>query len=138
MFCPQIIQLPQKDITITAFAFPASNDYSYSWNLISHPSKAEGAMQDANTATVKLSNLIDGTYLFKIDVTGKNGEAGSNLVNLTVLPQLRVNKSPVAIIQPDNSTVQLPNKGRLNSICQHFNVLFLITIRHCIRWFIFY
>jgi len=107
----QVIQLPKDETTISAFVLPASKSYKYEWQLISRPSTTEevGNMEGSNTDHIKLSHLKAGNYTFKVIVTDKN-LTGSSTVNLTVLPPQRVNTPPIAVIQPANSTVQLPNR----------------------------
>lgn len=110
----QVIQLPKDETILSAFALPAppsNSPYKYEWQLISKPSTGSefGNMEGSDTPTLKLSHLRAGNYTFKVIVTGTNA-AGSTSVNVTVLPPARVNKPPIAVIQPANSTVQLPNK----------------------------
>ncbi|RWS17862.1 dyslexia-associated protein KIAA0319-like protein [Dinothrombium tinctorium] len=108
----KVIQLPEKSVSINAYAVPENSNYKYQWRLVSHPSNEEtGQMQDANTNNVKLTNLRQGVYKLQVIVSTVSGDAtGSAFVNVTVLPPKRVNKPPIVIIQPSNSTVQLPNK----------------------------
>ena len=109
----QVIQLPLDETTLSAFVIqsPKSKSYKYEWQLIAKPSTTEevGNMEGSNTEHLKLSHLKAGNYTFKLIVTDGDLK-GSNEVNVTVLPPKRVNKPPVAVIQPANSTVQLPNK----------------------------
>ncbi|CAG2163622.1 unnamed protein product [Oppiella nova] len=107
----QVIQLPKDEVTLSAFVLPASQSYKYEWQLISRPSQSEdiGNMEGANTDQIKLSRLAAGNYTFRVSVTS-DGLVGASTVNVTVLPPKRLNKPPVAVIKPANSTVQLPNK----------------------------
>ncbi|GFR28437.1 dyslexia-associated protein KIAA0319 [Trichonephila clavata] len=108
------LQLPDNEVTLSAYALKqpegGSENYKYEWTLISHPEGDEtGTMQDQNTKSLKLSKLRAGLYTFKVYVTADNA-FGEAMVNVTVLPPERENKPPVAIIQPSNVTVKLPNK----------------------------
>ncbi|GFX42292.1 dyslexia-associated protein KIAA0319-like protein [Trichonephila clavipes] len=108
------LQLPDNEVTLSAYALKqpegGSENYKYEWTLISHPEGDEtGTMQDQNTKSLKLSKLRAGLYTFKVFVTADNA-FGEAMVNVTVLPPERENKPPVAIIQPSNVTVKLPNK----------------------------
>nr|CAD7198983.1 unnamed protein product [Timema douglasi] len=67
-------------------------------------------MNDQNGGTLKLSNLIEGLYTFKVSVSSP-GAYGETLANVTVLPPKRINQIPVAIISPSSQTVKLPNTG---------------------------
>lgn len=107
-----ILQLPNDSITISASVEPPNNQYAYKWTLVSKP---DSPAQDTgwiglNTDTLKLNKLVEGTYIFNITVTNKLLASGQATVNITVLSPKRVNKPPTAIIQPNNSTVQLPKK----------------------------
>lgn len=108
------LQLPENEITLSAYALKQKdgedNNFRYEWTLLSHPDGDEtGTMQDQNTRNLKLSKLRAGIYTFKVTVTGKSA-IGEATVNVTVLPPERENKPPVAIIQPSNVTIKLPNK----------------------------
>lgn len=107
----QVIQLPRDETLLSAFVLPPSKSYKYEWQLIAKPSTTEevGNMEGSNSDHIKLSHLKAGNYTFKVMVTDRDLK-GSTVVNVTVLPPTRVNKPPVAIIRPANSTVQLPNK----------------------------
>ncbi|XP_076348164.1 LOW QUALITY PROTEIN: dyslexia-associated protein KIAA0319-like protein [Tachypleus tridentatus] len=110
----KVIQLPDNEVTLSAYALPQENTgekYSYLWTLLSQPGGDEeaGIMQGQTSPTLKLSKLRSGVYMFEISVTG-NGSSGKDTVSVTVLPPKRTNKPPVAIIQPSNVTVKLPNK----------------------------
>ncbi|XP_054708646.1 dyslexia-associated protein KIAA0319 homolog [Uloborus diversus] len=108
------LQLPENEVTLSAYALKQQqgegDNYKYEWTLISHPEGDEtGTMQDQNTKNLKLSKLRAGIYTFKVTVSSSNA-LGEAMVNVTVLPPERENKPPVAIIQPSNVTVKLPNK----------------------------
>ncbi|XP_064597455.1 dyslexia-associated protein KIAA0319-like protein [Liolophura sinensis] len=111
------IQLPQNEVTLSAFALPhadSDEEYHYEWLLLSGPDGAEkGSMADKNTDTLKLSNLIAGLYAFKIKVTGTN-KYGEGFVNVTVKPPARQNQPPVAIIKPKSQSVVLPKSPILD------------------------
>ncbi|CAN8000142.1 unnamed protein product, partial [Ixodes hexagonus] len=107
------LHLPENEVTLSAYVFKEKSEgaqYRYQWTLVSHPDGEEtGVMQDQNTNSLKLSHLREGLYTFRVETTGNNSY-GENTVNVTVLPPKRINKPPVAIIQPDNVTVKLPTK----------------------------
>ncbi|KAG1671737.1 Dyslexia-associated protein KIAA0319-like protein [Nymphon striatum] len=107
-----VLQLPENKISLSAFAVPdppEGEEYKYEWNLISHPAGDDtGREEDRHTKTLQLSNLKEGLYTFKVEVTGK-GAYGETYVNVTVKPPKRVNTPPVAVISPKNVTIKLPN-----------------------------
>lgn len=109
-----ILQLPNDSITIKAYVDPPSNEYVYKWTLVSKPNspaQQDTGWMEQNTDTLKLNKLVKGQYIFKIAVSAPNKlSSGQTQVNITVLAPKRVNRPPVAIIQPNNSVVQLPKK----------------------------
>ncbi|GIX88104.1 dyslexia-associated protein KIAA0319 [Caerostris extrusa] len=108
------LHLPKNEVILSAYAFmqPEGNseNLKYEWTLISHPKGDEtGIMQDQNTKNLKLSKLRTGLYTFKVTVTSGN-ISGESMVNVTVTSFKQENKPPIAIIQPANVTLKLPNK----------------------------
>lgn len=61
-------------------------------------------------ATVKLTDLTEGQYRFKVTVNGTNSY-GEGFATVTVLPKLRQNTAPQVVITPQTQTVKLPNSG---------------------------
>ncbi|XP_068081362.1 dyslexia-associated protein KIAA0319-like protein isoform X2 [Anabrus simplex] len=108
------VRLPENEVTLTAYTVPAEQSgehYKYEWNLLSQPEGVNsGTMNDQNGGTMKLSNLIEGLYMFKVAVSAP-GAYGEAYANVTVLPAKRINQPPVAIITPQVQTVKLPNTG---------------------------
>lgn len=111
------VQLPTKEVTLSVYVVPdeqsSGNKYSYLWTLISQPmGDSNGTMTDQTKDKVKLSNLAEGLYKFKVAVTG-SGSTGEAYANVTILPEKRINKSPEVIITPQQQTVKLPNSGAI-------------------------
>lgn len=109
------VRLPENEATLSAYTVPAEQPgehYNYKWTLISQPegSSNGGTMNDQNGNTLKLTNLSEGVYSFKVTVSAP-GVYGEALANVTVLPRKRINKPPVAVITPSQLTVKLPNTG---------------------------
>lgn len=107
------LKLPETEVTLSVFVIPdektSGDKYTYLWTLISQPNKySNGTMTDQTKDRVKLSNLSEGIYQFKITVTGSSyyGEA---FTNVSVLPPNRINKPPQVFITPSFQTVKLPN-----------------------------
>lgn len=83
------VRLPENEVTLSAYTVPAEQEnehYNYAWSLLSQPDGHTGIMADQNRMTVKLSNLSEGLYAFKVAVNGLNvyGEA---YANVSVLPR---------------------------------------------------
>ncbi len=103
----QTISLPVNSTTISGSGSDADGTVTlYSWTKISGPAASLGG---ATTATLSLSNLVEGTYVFRLRVTDDDGATGTDEVTVTVIPST-VNQSPVANAGPDQILV-LPNDG---------------------------
>ncbi len=76
---------------------------SYAWSKISGP--ATFAIANANAAATGLSNLVQGTYTFRLTVTDNSGATATDDVNVTV--NAAPNQSPVANAGSD-ITLTLP------------------------------
>lgn len=103
------ITLPTSSLSITGTATDTDGTVvGYAWTQTSGPSSA--TLSGATTATVAISNLIAGTYVFKLTATDNNGGTGSDNVAVTVNPA--VNVAPTAnagvnkvLTLPTNSVV---------------------------------
>jgi gliding motility-associated-like protein len=87
---------------------------SYLWIKVSGPA---ATLSNANTATVSISDLVEGNYVFRLTVTddGAPGLTASAQVAVNVFPQI-VNVAPVADAGADQ-TLGLPtNSINLNGI----------------------
>lgn len=84
------VRMPENEVTLSAFTVPAdeqvSGHYNYAWTLLSQPEPHTGIMTDQNQRTVKLSNLSEGLYKFKVSVTGLDS-FGEAYANVTVMPR---------------------------------------------------
>ncbi|XP_037957769.1 dyslexia-associated protein KIAA0319-like protein [Teleopsis dalmanni] len=107
------VRLPEKEVTLAAFTVPdeetANTKYNYLWTLISQPKgPMNGTISDQSKAKVRLSNLSEGLYTFRVTVTGANDTFGEATANVTVLPEARINRVPQAIIKPPFQILQQP------------------------------
>lgn len=85
------VRLPENEVTLSAYTVPAEQEnehYNYVWSLLSQPESHTGTMTDQNRMTVKLSNLSEGLYTFKVTVNSSNANAyGEAYANVSVLPR---------------------------------------------------
>lgn len=103
-----IITLPTSSTTLTAAASdPDGSIASYLWINTTGPSVP--TIAGASTNSLSVSNLIEGTYVFKVTVTDNEGATAFSVVNVIV--QSAANISPIAeagasksITLPTNST----------------------------------
>lgn len=83
------VRLPENEATLSAYTVPAergNQHYNYVWSLLSQPEGHTGTMTDQNRGTVKLSNLSEGLYTFKVTVSSSNAY-GEAYANVSVLPR---------------------------------------------------
>ena len=101
-----VMELPTNSTILngTASNDPDGTIVSFVWTWVSGPSQY--SIANATTATPSLSNLSQGTYVFRLTVTDNEGASSSASVTITVLPP--PNKPPVANAGKD-TTVVLPN-----------------------------
>ncbi|XP_045714413.1 dyslexia-associated protein KIAA0319-like protein homolog isoform X1 [Phyllostomus hastatus] len=104
------ITLPKDEVQLNASVLqePLEGEtYNYDWQLITHPKDYSGEMEGKYSKSLKLSKLTPGLYEFKVSVNGRNSE-GEGFVNVTVKPEPRKNRPPVAVVSPQFQEISLP------------------------------
>ncbi|XP_023284859.1 dyslexia-associated protein KIAA0319-like protein homolog [Seriola lalandi dorsalis] len=107
------VTLPRNEVELNAFVVPTpppGTNYAFDWRLITHPKDYSGEMEGKHSKTLKLSKLTVGLYEFEVTVDGE-GAHGEGYVNVTVKPEPRVNKPPVAIVSPKFQGISLPTSS---------------------------
>ncbi|XP_069033173.1 LOW QUALITY PROTEIN: dyslexia-associated protein KIAA0319-like protein [Embiotoca jacksoni] len=104
------VTLPRNEVELNAFVVPPGTNYVFDWRLITHPKDYSGEMEGQHSKTLKLSKLTVGLYDFEVKVDGK-GAHGEGYVNVTVKPEPRVNKPPVAVVSPKFQEISLPTSS---------------------------
>uniref|UniRef100_A0AAY5EMS3 PKD/Chitinase domain-containing protein n=1 Tax=Electrophorus electricus TaxID=8005 RepID=A0AAY5EMS3_ELEEL len=107
------VTLPSNEVELNAFVVPAppsGTKYAFDWHLRTHPKDSSGEMEGQHSKTLKLSKLTVGLYEFKVIVDG-DGAHGEGNVNVTVKPEPRVNKPPVAVVSPKYQEISLPTSS---------------------------
>lgn len=98
------ITLPVNTATLTGSGTDTDGTIaSYTWEKVSGPAVTMGP---TGQATLNLSNLVQGTYSFRLRVTDNEGASATDLVAVVVLP-LTVNQPPVVNAGTD-VTLTLP------------------------------
>ncbi|KAL2080372.1 hypothetical protein ACEWY4_024165 [Coilia grayii] len=107
------VTLPRSEVELNAFVVPApppDTTYTFDWRLKTHPKDYSGEMEGKHSKTLKLSKLTVGHYEFEVIVDG-DGAHGEGYVNVTVKPEPRVNKPPVAVVSPKFQEISLPTSS---------------------------
>jgi len=103
------ITLPTNEITIKGSGNdPDGNIDIFSWKQSSGPSTAD--LSGANTADLTASNLVVGTYVFKLTVTDNDGATDVDGVQVKVNETVSNNQAPTADAGP-NKTITLPKSS---------------------------
>ena len=104
------IQLPTNEAELTAIVEPDDEKHDYSWSLVDKPENDKnGTITDQTKVKVRVSNLSEGVYRFKLTVTG-GSSYGEAFANVTVVHAKRNNKVPTPIITPKFQVIKLPNQ----------------------------
>ncbi|XP_077006465.1 dyslexia-associated protein KIAA0319-like protein homolog isoform X5 [Tamandua tetradactyla] len=109
------ITLPKNEVQLNAYVLqePLEGEtYTYNWQLITHPKDYSGEMEGKHSQILKLSKLTPGLYEFKVIVDGQNTH-GEGYVNVTVKPEPRKNRPPVAIVSPQFQEISLPTTSTI-------------------------
>lgn len=104
----QSIQLPINNVTLngSASSDPDGTISSYAWSKVAGP--AQYNITNANTVSASITNLVAGTYSFRLVVTDNNGATDDDTVVITVAPAPPPpNVVPTANAGADQS-IQLP------------------------------
>uniref|UniRef100_A0A8D2ZG13 KIAA0319 like n=1 Tax=Scophthalmus maximus TaxID=52904 RepID=A0A8D2ZG13_SCOMX len=107
------VTLPRNEVELNAYVVPTppnGTNYAFDWSLITHPKDYSGEMEGKHSETLKLSRLTVGLYEFEVTANG-DGAQGEGYVNVTVKPEPRVNKPPVAIVSPKFQEISLPTSS---------------------------
>jgi gliding motility-associated-like protein len=98
------ITLPTNQVNLSCTANdPDGSISSYLWEKVSGPSATIGSANSANTTA---SNLVAGSYVFRVTVTDNDGATASDNVNVTVYEQ-NINQNPV-VDAGSTITIRLP------------------------------
>ncbi|KAM7324308.1 hypothetical protein ACRRTK_016613 [Alexandromys fortis] len=109
------ITLPKNEVQLNAYVLPEPEQgetYTYNWQLITHPRDYSGEMERRHSQVLRLSKLTPGLYEFKVIVEGQNAH-GEGYVNVTVKPEPRKNRPPVAIVSPQFQEISLPTTSTI-------------------------
>ncbi len=104
------VTIPSSSATLNGSASDPSNQiYAYLWTQLSGPSNATRSGESSLNLTA--SNLIEGTYVFRLRVYSETGLVGADDATVTVSPAAGV---PVANAGPDQAIVQPASSITLN------------------------
>jgi ribosomal protein L14 len=108
-----IITLPVNSTTLAGSGSDIDGTIaSYAWSRVSGPTTF--TLGNANAASTALSNLVQGTYVFRLTVTDNSGAAGTDDITVTVNPAPIPNQGPVAHAGNDIVMTLPTNSATLN------------------------
>ncbi|XP_014909927.1 dyslexia-associated protein KIAA0319-like protein [Poecilia latipinna] len=105
------VTLPRNEVELNAYVVPTpqpGSSYAFDWQLKTHPRDYSAQVEGNKGQTLKLSELTVGLYEFEVTVTDGDSAFGRGYVNVTVRPEPRVNKPPVATVSPKDQEISLP------------------------------
>lgn len=106
------ITLPTNSVLLNGSGDDADGTIlSYGWIKVSGPA---ATLANSNTASLSLSNLVEGTYLFRLTVTDDQGATGTNDATVTVQAAPVVNQNPVANAGADINLIYPTNSVTIN------------------------
>lgn len=104
------ISLPASSATLNGSATdPANAIYFHLWNQISGPTQASRSGE--TTPNLTASNLVEGTYVFRLRVFSESGLVGADEASITVTAAAGI---PIANAGPDQSIVLPTSSITLN------------------------
>ncbi|ENN76928.1 hypothetical protein D910_07061 [Dendroctonus ponderosae] len=104
------VKLPENEVTLVAKTVPEEdreNKYQYEWTSLLQP-EGSTAVKHQNDNELHLEKLSEGTYAFRVSASTASAY-GDTFVNVSVLPEARINTPPNIIITPANQTIKQPN-----------------------------
>ena len=103
----QVITLPVNSVNLDG---SASSDIDgsisrYQWSQLSGP--AASVIGTASIAKTSVSNLVEGTFQFRLEVTDNSGMKAADTLMVTVKAQA-VNQAPVAVVAQADIAIEMP------------------------------
>jgi len=100
----QSINLPTNSVTLTGSGSdPDGTIVSYLWSKSSGPN---ATLQNTDSESLSVSNMVEGVYTFKLTITDDDGDIGDDLIEVSVIPE-SINIPPT-VNAGSNRTIQLP------------------------------
>jgi hypothetical protein len=106
------LTLPTNSTSLVGTGSDADGTISaYTWTRVSGPTTY--TLGSANASTTTLTNLVQGTYVFRLRVTDNSGSSATDDITIIVNPApVPVNQAPVARVEP-NIALTLPTNTTL-------------------------
>jgi hypothetical protein len=115
----KIITLPTRQVTVNASSSTDDDGEiaSYKWSFVSGPGAY--SITDDNAASTTITGLEEGVYKFRLEVKDNDGATDTDTVQVKVneatVPPPAPNEAPVAVINGNQISLQLPaNETALN------------------------
>jgi poly(3-hydroxybutyrate) depolymerase/uncharacterized protein (DUF2141 family) len=107
----QFIQLPTNSAALSGSASSDADGTitSYSWSKVSGP--AQYSISDASNVNINVTNLVAGTYSFRLVVTDNNGATDADTVVVNVAPAPPPPNMPPVANAGNDQSIQLPTSS---------------------------
>ncbi|HEX6427677.1 MAG TPA: PKD domain-containing protein [Niastella sp.] len=106
-----VITLPTSSVTLSGSASsdPDGSIVAHAWSKVSGPTAFQFA--SPSFANTMVSNLVAGTYVFRLTVTDNRGATANDDVTVVVLESSSPGNQPPVAVPGNDLTVQLPSAG---------------------------
>ncbi|HTJ51998.1 MAG TPA: hypothetical protein VL443_21200, partial [Cyclobacteriaceae bacterium] len=102
--------LPVNSVTLTSSSTDSDGKItSVNWKQLSGPSQTVFASTATTSSSLQVSGLVEGVYVFQLDVTDNLGDSDCDYVKITIAaPPTNTNMPPVTSAGPDR-IIKLPS-----------------------------
>jgi gliding motility-associated-like protein len=100
-----LVEHPNNTVTINGIIKDDGSIVEIVWTQVSGPAVT---LAGTNTETLSLSDLVEGEYVFSLNITDDGGLSDTDKVNVTVLPGITSIEPPV-VSAGDDLFIQLPD-----------------------------
>ncbi|ELR73352.1 PKD domain containing protein [Fulvivirga imtechensis AK7] len=105
-----LVELPENAVQINGSGSDSDGTIvSYNWFLANGPNNP--TLSGQNTATLSVSNLIEGIYVFTLEVVDDGGLTDRDNVKVTVIASEQIEATPPVVYAGEDQTIILPENA---------------------------